>query len=238
MAAGKGTRMKNPDMAKVMYEIHGRPMIDYVVDLAVRADAERTIAVVGWKKDDVIAHLAKAFPQVRCVEQTPQLGTGHAVMQAEKELTGFRGDVVVLSGDAPLLSMTTMQSLIDAHRSNGAVATVLTAIVPDPTGYGRVLRNGDGLVTGIVEQRDATEVERAVREINSGIYVFDAIELFRGLQQITPDNAQKEYYLTDVFKYFWTKKLRVGAVAAPRPIETQGINTIEQLEEVRGLMPR
>lgn len=233
MAAGKGTRMKNPDMAKVMYPVAGRPMIEYVVELALRLEARRTVVVVGWKKQSVIDHLARAFASVRCVEQSPQLGTGHAVMQAGPVLNGFAGDVLVLSGDVPLLTYETTASLLDVHRSTQATATVLTAVISKPTGYGRILRNSADHVIGIVEEKDATAEQKQIREINSGIYVFDKDALFEGLRHITPENAQKEYYLTDVFQYFWRNDLPVRAVPAMEAGEVRGINTIEQLEEAR-----
>jgi UDP-N-acetylglucosamine pyrophosphorylase len=233
MAAGKGTRMKNPDMAKVMYPINNRPMIDYVVELALRMRSDRTVVIVGWQKDTVVAHLREKASTVRWVEQNPQLGTGHAVMQAEPALAGFDGDVLVLSGDVPMLSYETANSLLEVHRSSDAAVTVLTVVLDDATGYGRILRNQDDYVVGIVEHKDASEAQRAIREINTGIYVFNKQRLFEGLQQVTPDNAQKEYYLTDVFKFFWRNGYPVRAVKTDDPREVQGINTLEQLEEAR-----
>jgi UDP-N-acetylglucosamine pyrophosphorylase len=171
-----------------------------------------------------------------CVEQSPQLGTGHAVMQARDALGDFSGDVLVLSGDVPLLSYATTRALVDYHRAQQSTATVLTAILKDPTGYGRILRRSDGSVMKIVEHKDATEKERAVREINSGIYVFDKERLFEGLAQITPSNAQNEYYLTDVFEYFWHHRYPVHALATESPLQVMGINTPVQLEEARTLM--
>ncbi len=238
MAAGKGTRMKNPDMAKVMYTVGERPMIEYVVDLAVHLQAVRTIVIVGWQKQTVTDHLAQRFADVVCVEQSPQLGTGHAVMQAEAALDSFSGDVLVLSGDVPLMSRATADALVMLHRSGRAAATVLTAVVDRPTGYGRILRDATDHVVGIVEERDATPEQKAIREINSGIYVFDRVALFDGLKHITPENAQKEYYLTDVFRYFWRNNLPVRAVQAEDPVEIRGINTVEQLEEARAILAR
>jgi len=236
LAAGKGTRMKNPDMAKVMYPINGRPMVEHVVDLAIAAGAARVVVIVGWQKESVIAHLRSSGKPVVCVEQVPQLGTGHAVMQARPLFDDFDGDLLVLSGDVPMLSLSSVQSLIARHRSSGARATVLTATLDDPTGYGRILRNADGSVCGIVEQKDATHEQRAVREINSGIYLFDAGDLFAALDRLTPDNAQKEYYLTDVVAAFRRKGLRVDAVGAGDSWEVLGVNTLDQLEEIRRLM--
>jgi len=235
MAAGKGTRMKNPDLAKVMYALNGRPMIDYVIDQALQIGALKTIAVVGWQKDAVIEHMIHTMRPVVCVEQSPQLGTGHAVMQAERELNGFPGDVLVLSGDVPLLTAGTLHRLVRHHRESGASATVLTTVMEDPTGYGRIVRTETGSVSAIIEHRDATEQERSIREINTGIYVFDRRALFDGLRHISPENAQKEYYLTDVFSYFWKHDLPIAAVITGDPAEVQGINTVEQLEEARAV---
>ena len=236
MAAGKGTRMKNPALAKVMYEVQGRPMVEWVVDLAVALSASRIVVIVGWQKDAVIGHLQRIAHDAICVEQNPQLGTGHAVMQSENALRGFAGDVLVLSGDVPLMTLATTRSLIDTHRASHAAATVLTAVLDDASGYGRILRDKEGHVTAIVEHKDATDEQRKIREINSGIYVFQSEKLFDGLRHITPDNQQKEYYLTDVFKYFWRNNFPVKAVIADDPVEIGGVNTPEQLEEARKIL--
>lgn len=236
MAAGKGTRMNNPEMAKVMYPIHGKPMVEHVVDLALRLESRVTVVVVGWQKQTVIDHLRKTGKSVVCVDQVPQRGTGHAVMQAEHALQGFSGDVLVLSGDVPLLSYAATHALMEYHRAQAAAATVLTAVLQDASGYGRIVRSPEGDVTEIVEHKDATEDQRQIREINSGIYVFDKVRLFEGLQHITTSNVQHEYYLTDVFAYFWKNNLKVCALAATDPREIQGINTPQQLEEARAAM--
>lgn len=236
MAAGQGKRMKDPTRAKVLYELNGKPMIHYVVDLALDLGTEPIIVIVGHQRQLVIDYLGGSHPRVACAVQAEQLGTGHAVMQAGPGLQGFGGDVVVLSGDVPLLTKKTMESLISQHRSTGAVATILTAIVDDPTGYGRVIRNDDGSVKRIVEHRDATESERAIKEMNSGIYVFDKEKLFEALQNISPDNAQKEYYLTDVFEAFWKNQGKVSALVAGSVDEIHGINTFEQLEQARQIL--
>ena len=236
MAAGKGTRMKNPAVAKVMYTINGKPMVEYAVDLARQLGATRIIVIVGWQKESVVEHLADKAREAVCIEQAPQLGTGHAVMQAEQSLKGFDGDVLVLSGDVPMLSRMALTSLIDLHRKHNAAATVLTAELPDPTGYGRILRNTDGSVRGIIEHKDATDDQQRIHEINSGIYVFNKTHLFTALAHVKPSNKQNEYYLTDVFGYFKENGLPVHAIAASNPDEIMGINTPEQLEIARTIM--
>lgn len=238
MAAGQGKRMKDPSRAKVMYELDGKPMIHYVADLAVELGARIIVVVVGHQRQVVIDYLAKNHPSVKCAVQDPQQGTGHAILQAEEALANFRGDVLVLSGDVPLLTKCTMESLIRHHLGTNAVATILTAKMSDPTGYGRIVRNSDGSVKRIVEHRDASDEERKILEINSGIYLFDKMKLFDGLHHITPNNDQREYYLTDVFEYFWIQRWTVSALVADDMDEIHGINTFEQLEQARTIMGR
>lgn len=233
LAAGKGKRMENPDIAKVMYEVGGRPMIEHVVDLALKLKPERILIVVGWQKDSVIQHLRNLSKPVEFIEQTELLGTGHAVMQTEAALRDFVGDVLVLSGDVPLLMETTAQALIGYHRSTNAAATILTAEILDPAGYGRIIRNEDGSVKKIVEDKDAKKKEKAVKEINSGIYVFQKVQLFESLKHLKQDNTQGEYYLTDVFELFWKNSWRVSAVKALDAFEVMGINDIEQLKKAQ-----
>ena len=233
MAAGKGTRMKDSSKAKVMYEVLGKPMVHYVVDLAMMLKVSRVIVIVGYQRDTVIQYLQNSHPNVEIAVQAEQLGTGQAIMQAEETLKDFTGDVVVLSGDVPLLTADSMQELIDHHHQTAASATILTADFADPTGYGRIIRNSDGSVKKIVEHKDATEEERHVKEINSGIYVFNGQKLFDGLKHITPQNVQNEYYLTDVFEYFWKRQWKVSALKTLHMEEIIGVNTVNQLEEVK-----
>jgi len=236
LAAGKGTRMNNPEKSKVMFEIEGRPMVAYVVDLARTLGAERILIVVGWKKESVIGYFGGDDPRLLFVSQDRQLGTGHAVQQTVGALSDFDGIVLVLSGDVPLLTEKTVRALIGYHRAAGAVATILTAEVPDPTGYGRIVRNKDDSVMRIAEEKDASPQERRIMEINSGIYVFSRRELFDALGRITPENTQKEYYLTDVFGIFRSEGLLVSAVKCLDPAEVAGINDPAQLESARVVM--
>jgi UDP-N-acetylglucosamine diphosphorylase/glucosamine-1-phosphate N-acetyltransferase len=236
LAAGKGTRMKNPEMTKVMYPIEGRPMVAYVVDLAERLGAARILLVVGWRKETVIEYFSAQAGRIAFVSQDNQLGTGHAVQQAAPALADFTGDVLVLSGDVPLLTEKTLRALLGYHRTTGAAATILTAEVEDPGGYGRIVKNKDESVRRIVEERDASPQEKKIKEINSGIYVFDREKLFGALAGITPDNAQGEYYLTDVFEIIVKSGLRISAVKCLDPAEVAGINDLVQLESARQTM--
>jgi UDP-N-acetylglucosamine diphosphorylase/glucosamine-1-phosphate N-acetyltransferase len=233
LAAGQGTRMKDPSMAKVMFPVGDVPMIGHVVNLAREADARRIIAVIGYQRQMVQAYLESAFGDaVEFAVQAEQHGTGHAVMQAAPHLEGFDGDVLVLSGDVPLLRSSTVAELDRVHTEQKAVATVLTVKMPDPAGYGRVIRNDDGSVARIVEHKDASDQERAVDEINSGIYVFSATDLLEALSHLDNDNAQGEYYLTDVFGWFRSQGRPIAAYVSDDVDGIQGINTIEQLERV------
>ena len=232
MAAGKGKRMLNPEMPKVMHKVNGKPLVDHVVDLALKIGSSPVIVIVGFKREIVMQHLTKTYGgSVTFAIQAEQLGTGHAVMQTEDLLKDFDGDVLVLSGDVPLLTAKTMRNLIISHHKSGAAMTVLTAKVDDPTGYGRIIRMADGHVDRIVEHKDATPEERAIDEINSGIYVFKRKELFDALHHITPENSQHEYYLTDAFGYFVHHGMRVSAVLAKHFDEIRGVNTADQLKE-------
>ncbi len=238
MAAGKGTRMKNPEKAKVMFEVQGKPMIEHVVDLAISLKSTRIITIVGYQRESVMAHLKKVTPEIEFAVQEPQLGTGHAVMQTRNLLGDFQGDVLVLSGDVPLLRESTIRELIACQHQKKAVATILTADLDDPSGYGRILRDQDDHVIGIVEHRDASEEQRNIREINSGIYIFDNTHMFDALAHINPHNAQNEYYLTDVFGYYWKHRMKVAAKKAEDFDEIRGVNTADQLEVANAVMQK
>ncbi|MBO8091900.1 MAG: NTP transferase domain-containing protein [Prosthecochloris sp.] len=236
MAAGKGTRMKS-DLPKVLHQACGKPLVDYVIETSLMLDPQNIVLIVGHESGKV-QQATSRFP-VTCALQEPQLGTGHAVMQAEQALEDFEGDILILSGDAPLITHRTLEKLIDVHRHDKAHATVLTAELQDPTGYGRVIRGGNnGEVEKIVEQKDATDAEKLVREINSGVYVFDAGTLFTALEKIDNNNAQQEYYLTDVFGICFSENMKVRAYTVPDADEIRGINTPEQLQEAESVLGR
>lgn len=222
-------------MAKVMYHLDRRPMVEHVAELAFSLHPERVLLVVGHQKQLVVDHINKLFPSAEFVDQLEQLGTGHAVMQADAALRDFDGSVLVLSGDVPLLRKRTLENLLRAHRQAGAVGTVLTAELATPEGYGRIVRNPSGTLRKIVEEKDADAETKQVREINSGVYVFEKSELFEALRFVTPENAQHEYYLTDVFEYLWKHGWQVAAVKAERPEEISGVNSEGELDYVRKL---
>jgi len=231
LAAGKGTRMPAADKPKVMHEVSGRPMVAHVVDAIRGICGERVYLVVGYKADDVVSVFCDSG--VEFVHQREQLGTGHAVLQCEKVLGDFLGTVIVLNGDVPCLRPETVERFADYHDSAAAAATVLTANLEDPTGYGRIVRDGDESLSGIVEEKDATAAQRKIREINSGLFCFDKTRLFDALQSTNRDNAQNEYYLTDVIGVLKNAGQRVRAFCVDDAWEVSGVNTEEELVAVR-----
>ncbi len=236
LAAGKGTRMNNPDKAKVMFELSGKPMIAYVVHQAESLAPERIIAVVGFQKESVMDYLSTAFyGRLEYAHQDVQLGTGHAVQQAEHLLGTFAGNVLILSGDVPLLRADTLRAFADAHSASGAVVSVLSVDAPNPAGYGRIVRI-EGNFERIVEHKDASESERAITEINSGIYLVRASSLFTALREVSNSNVQGEYYLTDIISILRGHGERVIAWKCDAFTEVLGINTIDQLAEAQRIM--
>lgn len=233
LAAGKGTRMRSKT-PKVLQPVAGRPMIRYVVELAQALGATPVVVVVGHQAE----HIKRALPPGGwvAVEQTEQLGTGHAVRQSEQVLKDFPGDILVLHGDVPLLRLETLRRLREAHRSSGAVATLLTAVMERPGRLGRVVREPGGRVARIVEALDATEQERDIREINSGTYCFQASFLFTALQDLTPNNVKSEYYLTDVIGAACRAGLRVEAVQTDDWREAVGVDSKADLANVEEIL--
>ena len=230
LAAGEGKRMRSRQ-PKVLHRLCGRPLIGYALRTA-RVLADRIVLVVGPDADGV---RAAAGEGVRVVEQRERLGTGHAVLQA-REACGA-GTILVLPGDSPLLSSETLTALVAQHRAAGAAATVLTAVVDRPQGYGRILRQG-GRVKRIVEERDATDDQKKITEINTSVYGFDARRLWKALGELRPDNDQGEYYLTDVIGLLARAGGRIEALAAPDPAEALGINDRKQLAAVAAIQRR
>lgn len=234
LAAGKGTRMKS-DKAKVLHELAGRPMLDYVLDLAGSLDASPVVVVVGHQAEQVKQAMS-GRPGLSFALQEPQLGTGHAVMAAMAGLEGFSGPVLVLYGDVPGLRPATVRDLLATHVQAGNALTVLAMDLADPAHYGRLVTDGRGRLQAIVEYRDADEAQRGIRLVNSGIYVIDSEPLRRGLGELKADNDQKEYYLTDLVGLFFAWGLPMGWVVCPDPAEVAGINSQAELAELAGRM--
>lgn len=225
LAAGKGTRMKSA-LPKVLHKVAGAPMLKHVLAAAKSAGAQRNIVITGFGADEVEQALAG---EAEFVRQAEQLGTGHAVRQAESTLPGVQGTALILCGDTPLLTGDVLRNLLAEHEKTGAKATVLTAVLSDSTGYGRIVRQADGSVAKIVEEKDCTPAERQIKEVNSGIYCFALPELFAALAQVTNDNAQGEYYLPDVLDILRRQGEKISATAVADPKMILGINSRRQL---------
>ena len=213
-------------------------MIQYVLNLVKALEADRVLVVVGHHKEQIRNLLEGEIQnkQIEVVVQDSLSGTGHAVMMARPLLADYQGTVMILNGDHPLLRVETASALLKAHREDGAAITLLTAHLENPEEYGRILRGPEGQVTGIVEERDATAQQRRITEINTGVYVAQAGSLFRLLEEIKPDNAQGEYYLTDIVRLAVQKRLRLLAIMAADPSEALGINTRADLARAEKIM--
>ena len=234
LAAGESKRMRS-SRPKALHLLGGRRLIDYPVRVA-RTLGARMVLVVGRGADEVRGAVGEA-PDLAYVEQKERLGTAHALLQARGACGDGAGAVLVLPGDQPLMSEVLLRALVDHHRSTSAAATLLTAEVEDPAGYGRVIREG-GRPAAIIEQRDATAAQRAIREIGTSTYCFDARSLWPALDRVRPQNDQGEYYLTDVVSILAASGARVEALAAPDPEECMGINDRKQLAEAAAALRR
>ena len=228
LAAGQGTRMKS-DMAKVLHPMAGTPMLGHVMQTLDHLGVGRVLVVIGHQRERVRQVFADA--EVEWVVQAEQRGTGHAVMMAGGALESFEGTLLVVCGDTPLLRASTLHALLEGHKASHAAVTVLSMRLPDPTGYGRIVRRADDSIETIVEHRDATPAQRALDEVNSGIYAFDYPALATVLSRLTASNAQGEYYLTDTVSLLQRAGRKAAVVCAPDHRELLGINTVEQLAE-------
>ena len=232
LAAGQGTRMKS-DLAKVLHPMAGRPLLGHVLTCLDELDVGRTVVVIGHQRERV--REAFADSGVDWVVQAEQRGTGHAVLMAGPALEGFEGTLLLVCGDTPLLRPSTLHQLLEGHARSGSSATVLSMRLPDPTGYGRIVRAPNGDLLAIVEHKDATLEQRAIDEVNSGIYAFQYPALEQALAGLTAHNAQGEYYLTDTMEGMRRAGRRVAVVLAPDHREMLGINTPEQLAEAESI---
>lgn len=232
LAAGQGTRMKSK-LYKVLHPVCGKPMVQHVVDQVKKLNIEKIVTIIGHGAEKVQAQLGDDSLYAM---QESQLGTAHAVMQAASMLEGKEGVTIVVCGDTPLIRSETMESLFSHHEQLKAKATILTARIEDPTGYGRIIRNKDGLVEKIVEHKDATEEERRINEINTGTYCFDNAALFAALKKVSNDNAQGEYYLPDVIEILKNQGEVVTAFQTNDLEETLGVNDRVALAEAERIM--
>lgn len=228
LAAGAGTRMKS-DLAKVLHPMAGQPLLAHVLESLDELGVGRVLVVIGHQRERVREVFAHA--EVEWVVQAEQRGTGHAVMVASPALQDFEGTMLVVFGDVPLLRAGTLHRLLEWHERSGAAATVLSMRVPDATGYGRILKTPNGDLAGIVEHRDATPEQLAIDEVNSGIMVFQYPALLAVLSQITANNSQGEYYLTDAIALLRKSRYRTAVLCGPDHRELMGINTVDQLAE-------
>ena len=233
LAAGKGTRMKSA-VPKLLHQAHGLPLIEHVIRNAAALEPASIVVIVGHQAEQ-IQSATPWHEGLKFAVQEPQLGTGHALLQAAPFLRDVRGTLVLLSGDVPLLRTETLRSLVARHRERGAAATVVTAAVDNPSGYGRIVRNGDQL-EAIVEHKDTTPAQREIREINSGIYAFDLAPLFDALRDLRTSNAQGEYYLTDLIEAYRRRGLVVDALVAADPREILGVNSRKELADVAAIL--
>ena len=232
LAAGKGTRMRSK-YPKVLHKVGGKPMLQHVIDAATVAGCDDKVVIVGHEAELVEKMVGS---QGKIALQAEQLGTGHAVMQTAEALKGFTGTALILCGDTPLLEGAELKKFCEAHQASGAAATVLTAIMDDPFGYGRIVRDAKGNVKAIVEQKDATEEQKAIKEINTGIYCMECPLMFDVLATLTNDNAQGEYYLTDVLEKLNQAGQKVGGVITEDSDMVMGINSRKQLSVAEGVM--
>lgn len=234
LAAGKGTRMQS-DLPKVLVPACGRPMVRYVIDALRAAGVQRIVAVVGYRSDLVRRELVDVS-DLEFAEQSEQLGTGHAVMMCREQLARHDGPVVIVTGDSPLLQPSSVQKLLAEATARNAACVLGTIEKDDPTGFGRIVRDSAGRFTGIVEQKDATDQQLAIREINASTYVFDAAALLESLEKITSDNAQGEYYVTDCPAILLAEGRTVLALPALSPQESLSVNRVEDLPAVEAAL--
>ncbi|MFA4916126.1 MAG: sugar phosphate nucleotidyltransferase [Syntrophales bacterium] len=226
LAAGKGTRMKS-DLAKVLHPLCGKPLLSYSLDVAGTVGSEKIVVIIGHQAS-IVREIFKDKGLI-FAEQREQLGTGHAVLQARDSFLDYDGTILILCGDVPLLRPSTILALFEYHNSEKATVTVLTTILDNPSGYGRIVKGERGRVLKIVEERDATDKEKKIREINSGIYCVESKFLFEATAGIGRDNTQKEYYLTDIVEIACRKGYPVRSFIASDHGEVMGINTLGDL---------
>ena len=230
LAAGKGTRM-NSDLPKVLHKLQSKPLIDYVIDESELLNPKEIILVVGFKKESVIKHTESRI-NLKYATQIEQLGTGHAVLQTNELLKNRKGHILILYGDVPNIKASTLQPIVNDHISNNRDLTLITAEIDDPTGYGRIIRDKNGNLLKIVEEKDCSDDEKKIKEWNPGIYIFKIPEVFKILDNIKTNNVSKEYYLTDAIGLAQQSNMQIKAIKIENSDEVIGINTADQLKEL------
>ena len=230
LAAGKGTRM-NSELPKVLHKLQGKPLIDYVIDQSELLNPKEIILVVGFKKDYIIEHTAKRI-NLKYATQMKQLGTGHAVLQKSELLKNKKRHILILYGDVPNIKASTLQPIIDDHILTNRDLTLITAEIDDPAGYGRIIRDKNGSLLKIVEEKDCNDYEKKIKEWNPGIYIFKIPEVFEVLNNISTNNASKEYYLTDAIGIAQQSNMQIKAIKIADSNEVIGVNTTYQLEKL------
>jgi bifunctional UDP-N-acetylglucosamine pyrophosphorylase/glucosamine-1-phosphate N-acetyltransferase/UDP-N-acetylglucosamine pyrophosphorylase len=230
LAAGKGTRMKS-ELPKVLCEAAGRPLVEYVLDTLRTAGVQRLVAVVGYKAELVEERLAK-YDNIEFATQSEQLGTGHAVMMCRELVKDHNGPIIVVAGDSPMLQADSVKALLDDFASSNPACILGSLIHEDPTGLGRIVRDGDGNFVGIVEHKDASDEQLKINEVNMSTYVFDGQKMLASLDKLTDNNQQKEYYITDIPGILLNEKEDVRALPVLKPIEALSVNTVEHLAAV------
>jgi bifunctional UDP-N-acetylglucosamine pyrophosphorylase/glucosamine-1-phosphate N-acetyltransferase len=236
LAAGISSRM-NTRLAKVLHEVCGRPMLAYVLDACRQAGVGKIYVVVGYCAEQVKERFAGAA-DIEWVEQEEQKGTAHAIMCGREYLESFEGETLVVCGDGPLIRVETLRTLIEKHESEHSAATLATAVLKDPCGYGRIIRDAYGNIQGIVEDSDCTSEQLRIQEVNPSYYLFNNTILWEALAKIRPDNVKKEYYLTDALSIIIATGHKVVAVTAVRPEEAMGVNSRTELSEASKIMQR
>lgn len=236
LAAGKGTRMKS-DLPKVLCQVLGRPLVHYVIDALRAAGVGKIIVVVGYKSE-LVRESLKDYPNIEFVEQTEQLGTGHAVMVCRDQIKDFSGPVFIVAGDSPMLQASSLRAIIDRYNGSDAICLLGTLLHENPHGLGRIVRDSDGKFSGIVEHKDCSDEQLQINEVNMSTYLIDCQHLLSALQDINQENSQGEYYITDVPGILIARGEGVNAEPVLQPCEALSVNTVEQLQVVEEAMQK
>lgn len=236
LAAGKGTRMKS-ETPKVLHKIFNKELLGYVIDAVNNTGmAEENFVIVGHCADEVEAYVTKNYDNAKCRLQSPQLGTGHAAYQAYEDLKGFEGQVLILCGDTPLITSETLNEFIKVHNDNNCVLTVMSAVFDDPTNYGRIIRDEKGNLKAIVEEKDASDAQKKIKEINTGVYLLDWAKVHEAFLNLDSNNAQNEYYLTDIVKWTIKQGLKAQSYIMENNEESYGINSKKHLAQASKIL--